>query len=206
MCGTAGWQWEREADRPGYDQGVRGALPTLDGGRVQRPAASSHPTFDSDGLVQRLALANQAPTGWAEVVAMAKVLDKDMSVKGAKTRWWEEREALDLRLKDLLENIEQIWLSGSAERRPRPPPSTVTLDPRILDLFIGLGDSTAPGVDFDDELTDLLYFVVDILSDGVADASDGASGTDAASANSSHVVWKGVVMVSPAHHFSRSGK
>ncbi|KAK1828482.1 peptidase family C50-domain-containing protein [Podospora conica] len=123
--------------------------------------------------------------------------DKDMSVKGAKTRWWEEREALDLRLKDLLENIEQIWLGGfrgifsqHARRtdllarfhksflnildrhlpsrrqvRGKKTKATpkVTLDPRILDLFIGLGDSTAPGVDFDDELTDLLYFVVDIL-------------------------------------------
>lgn len=39
----------------------------------------------------------------------------------------------------------------------------VTLDPRILELFIGLGDATADDCDFDDELTDLLYFVVDIL-------------------------------------------
>lgn len=124
---------------------------------------------------------------------------KDMSAKGAKTRWWEEREALDLRLKDLLENIEQIWLGGfrgifsqharrtdllarfqksflnildrhlptrrqvRGKKSKTAPKTKVTLDPRILDLFIGLGDSTAPGVDFDDELTDLLYFVVDIL-------------------------------------------
>ncbi|KAJ4857231.1 peptidase family c50 domain-containing protein [Trichoderma breve] len=40
---------------------------------------------------------------------------------------------------------------------------TVTLDPRILDLFIGLGDPTEPDVDFDEALNDLLYFVVDIL-------------------------------------------
>ncbi|KAL6821016.1 peptidase family C50 domain-containing protein [Trichoderma sp. SZMC 28015] len=40
---------------------------------------------------------------------------------------------------------------------------TVTLDPKILDLFIGLGDPTEPDVDFDEALNDLLYFVVDIL-------------------------------------------
>ncbi|KAH7313401.1 peptidase family C50-domain-containing protein [Stachybotrys elegans] len=39
----------------------------------------------------------------------------------------------------------------------------VTLDPRILDLFIGLGDPTDPDCDFDEALNDLLYFVVDIL-------------------------------------------
>ncbi|KAL7930051.1 peptidase family C50 domain-containing protein [Trichoderma chlorosporum] len=39
----------------------------------------------------------------------------------------------------------------------------VTLDPRILDLFIGLGDPADPDVDFDEAMNDLLYFVVDIL-------------------------------------------
>lgn len=39
----------------------------------------------------------------------------------------------------------------------------VTLDPRILELFIGLGDPTDPDCDFDEALNDLLYFVVDIL-------------------------------------------
>ncbi|KAL7800000.1 peptidase family C50 domain-containing protein [Trichoderma ceciliae] len=39
----------------------------------------------------------------------------------------------------------------------------VSLDPRILDLFIGLGDPTDPDGDFDEALNDLLYFVVDIL-------------------------------------------
>ncbi|KAF7544609.1 hypothetical protein G7Z17_g9824 [Cylindrodendrum hubeiense] len=41
--------------------------------------------------------------------------------------------------------------------------SKISLDPRILDLFIGLGDPTDPDVDFDEALNDLLYFVVDIL-------------------------------------------
>ena len=37
---------------------------------------------------------------------------RDMSKKGAKTEWWEARAALDNRLKDLLQNIETIWLGG----------------------------------------------------------------------------------------------
>ena len=37
---------------------------------------------------------------------------QDLSRKGAKTQWWEDRTALDARLKDLLVNIENIWLAG----------------------------------------------------------------------------------------------
>ncbi|KAJ9132198.1 Separin, partial [Coniochaeta hoffmannii] len=52
-------------------------------------------------------------------------------------------------------------------KKTRGAPTTaapkITLDPRILELFIGLGDATRDGCDFDDALTDLLYFVVDIL-------------------------------------------
>ncbi|KAM0349405.1 hypothetical protein ACHAPU_003814 [Fusarium lateritium] len=39
----------------------------------------------------------------------------------------------------------------------------VSLDPRVLDLFIGLGDPNEPDSDYDEALNDLLYFVVDIL-------------------------------------------
>ncbi|PON26363.1 hypothetical protein TGAM01_v204839 [Trichoderma gamsii] len=39
----------------------------------------------------------------------------------------------------------------------------ITLDPRILDLFIGLGNPIDPDCEFDEALNDLLYFVVDIL-------------------------------------------
>ncbi|KAM7219852.1 Separin [Rhypophila decipiens] len=133
---------------------------------------------------------------------------RDMSAKGAKSAWWAEREALDNRLKELLESIEQIWLGGfrgifsqhsrradllagfqktfldildkhlpsrrqvmsrgrnktkATATSSTPTGTKVTLDPRILELFVGLGDANAPGCDLDDELTDLLYFVVDIL-------------------------------------------
>ncbi|KAK0668626.1 putative Separin [Cercophora samala] len=123
---------------------------------------------------------------------------KDMNQKGAKTEWWNAREALDERLRELLENMEQIWLGGfrgifsqhsqrttlldkfkasflaimdkhlPSRRQVRGKKTKVVgpqyqLDKNILELFIGLGDATRPGTDFDDELTDLLYFVVDIL-------------------------------------------
>lgn len=35
-----------------------------------------------------------------------------LSHKGAKTEWWETRNALDARLKDLLNNIQTMWLGG----------------------------------------------------------------------------------------------
>ncbi|KAK1779243.1 peptidase family C50-domain-containing protein [Copromyces sp. CBS 386.78] len=136
---------------------------------------------------------------------------RDFSVKGAKTAWWADREALDNRMKDLLTNIEQIWLGGfrgifsqhqtqggkrnelmnkfgatfenmldkylpsrrqvhhrgknAAGGGQEPRSEKVTVDPRILELFIGLGNNASDqqNVDLDEELTDLLYFVVDIL-------------------------------------------
>ena len=118
----------------------------------------------------------------------------DMSRKGAKTAWWEVRSALDSRLKDLLENIENIWLGGfrgifsqeqpcrnllsrfqksfynildkhlpSRQKNNKAAKATrVTLDQRVLELFIGLGNPCEIE-DLDEPLMDLLYFVVDIL-------------------------------------------
>ncbi|KAI9851532.1 MAG: hypothetical protein M1824_002611 [Vezdaea acicularis] len=119
----------------------------------------------------------------------------DMTMKGAKTAWWKQREDLDNRLKDLLLNIEKVWLGGfrgifSGHRRKtnllarfqrsflnildthlpsrqktkgRTKAPRTTLDSRILELFIGLGDPAAADMELDEPLTDLLYFVVDIL-------------------------------------------
>lgn len=120
---------------------------------------------------------------------------RDLTGREAKTAWWEEREALDARLRDLLENIEKVWLGGFTgifsqhARKPdllarfqksfqnildkhlpsrqkvgrRNTAPRVTLDTRILDLFIGLGDASVEECDFSEPLTDLLYFVVDVL-------------------------------------------
>jgi separase len=120
---------------------------------------------------------------------------RDLTGREAKTAWWEEREALDARLRDLLENIEKVWLGGFTgifsqhSRKPdllarfqksfqnildkhlpsrqktgrRNTSPRVTLDSRILDLFIGLGDASSEECDFSEPLTDLLYFVVDVL-------------------------------------------
>jgi separase len=120
---------------------------------------------------------------------------KELTGRGAKTAWWAERDALDARLKNLLENIETVWLGGFrgifSQHRPRSDmlarfqrsfsnildkhlPSRqsankkgkntrVTLDTRILELFIGLEEASAEDCNLDEALTDLLYFVVDIL-------------------------------------------
>ncbi|KAH8658674.1 peptidase family C50-domain-containing protein [Tricladium varicosporioides] len=120
---------------------------------------------------------------------------RDRTGREAKMAWWEEREALDSRLKDLLENIEKVWLGGFAgifsqhTRKPdllarfqksfqnildkhlpsrqkvgkRSAKPKVNLDSRILDLFIGLGDASVEDCDLSEPLTDLLYFVVDVL-------------------------------------------
>ncbi|PSN70295.1 hypothetical protein BS50DRAFT_674716 [Corynespora cassiicola Philippines] len=117
---------------------------------------------------------------------------KDMTTREARLQWWAEREALDSRLHELLVNMENIWLGGFKgvfsqhtrqpallarfrksfenilnrnlpSRNKKSQPKKPNLDPRILELFIGLGDATDEDLDLDEPLMDLVYFVVDIL-------------------------------------------
>jgi len=117
---------------------------------------------------------------------------KDMTSREARQQWWTEREALDTRLQELLLNIQNIWLGGfrgmfsqherqpsllarfrkSLEnilnqhlpsRRKKTQQKRPALEPRVLELFIGLGDATDEELDLDEALMDLIYFVVDIL-------------------------------------------
>ena len=117
----------------------------------------------------------------------------DPSRKGAKTAWWEARAALDARLKDLLVNIESIWFGGfrgifdnnvgspdllsrfqqslnnitdkylpsRAKQTKVKKYDRVILDPHVLELFVALGSPNEREID--EDLLDLLYFVVDIL-------------------------------------------
>lgn len=119
---------------------------------------------------------------------------QDMTRKGARSEWWEVRHALDARLRDLLVNIENVWLGGFRgifsrhEYRPEllarfqqslqnilnkhlpsrqkqgrgKVPGRVALDPRVLELFIGL-EVPDELDELDEQLMDLLYFVIDIL-------------------------------------------
>jgi separase len=110
-----------------------------------------------------------------------------------KQSWWDEREALDLRMQELIINIENIWLGGfkgvlSQHRKDsallarfrksldgvldRHLPSRqgtktkakkLVLDANIVELFVGLGDDHDGEVDMDEQVLDLLYFVIDIL-------------------------------------------
>lgn len=112
---------------------------------------------------------------------------KYMENKSDRAQWWSERQELDNKMKELLEGIEHAWLGGFKgifSQYPKNPalftrfrtsfnkilsklpsrkgkPGKVKLDSRILELFIALGNPE--GQDLDEELTDLIYFVVDIL-------------------------------------------
>ncbi|KAK1979413.1 peptidase family C50 [Colletotrichum cereale] len=143
------------------------------------------------------------PHGYAELMDIIKATNTschnsgDYASKGAKSAWWAQRENLDERFKDLLDNVEQVWLGGfkgifsqhrhradllvkfqkafskildkylPSRRQVRGKKTSKTpkiaLEPRILDLFVGLGDHSASETDLEDPLNDLLYFVVDIL-------------------------------------------
>ncbi len=116
-----------------------------------------------------------------------------LNAKGAKTKWWEEREDLDRRLHELLINMENIWFGGfravfsllkpqsdalsrfrasfeqiltrylpsrmAAKFRSEQP----IFHDQILELFTGLGSDNDGIVDLEEPVTDLLYFVVDML-------------------------------------------
>ncbi|KAK6001461.1 hypothetical protein QM012_002792 [Aureobasidium pullulans] len=111
----------------------------------------------------------------------------------AKQSWWDEREALDLRMQELIVNVENIWLGGFkgvfSQHRKDPEllarfrksldgildrhlPSRqgtksktkkLVLDSNIVELFVGLGDDHDGEIDMDEQVLDLLYFVIDIL-------------------------------------------
>ncbi|KAG7009884.1 hypothetical protein G7Y79_00001g001560 [Physcia stellaris] len=117
----------------------------------------------------------------------------DPSRKGARTAWWEARAALDARLKDLLVNIESIWFGGfrgvfghnvgsldllsrfqqslnnildkhlPSRQKPTKAKESdqIALDLHVLELFVTLGNPNEREID--EELLDLLYFVIDIL-------------------------------------------
>lgn len=119
---------------------------------------------------------------------------KNQTSKAAKNAWWDIRTELDERLRDLLQNMESIWLGGfrgifSPERanldllsrfhqslqasldrhlpsrRPMgksKPVARPSLSVHVLQLFRALG-APDEGNDIDEQVLDLLYFVVDIL-------------------------------------------
>ncbi|KAF2486743.1 peptidase family C50-domain-containing protein [Neohortaea acidophila] len=110
--------------------------------------------------------------------------------------WWSAREELDRRLHDLLINIEDIWLRGfkgifapsttrqdsmrdfrksfeeilgrylPSRKGTRRQTEALSVDDKILELFVGLGDDHDGEIDLDESLADLLEFVVDMLQFG----------------------------------------
>lgn len=117
---------------------------------------------------------------------------KASSDKQGKKSWWAAREDLDTRLESLLSNIENLWFGGfrgifsdqnynegllsrfsesllrvldqqlpSRRRAGANTEPRFQLHPHVLELFIALGNPDEG--DLDDAITDLLYFVIDIL-------------------------------------------
>ena len=68
------------------------------------------------------------------------------------------------RFQKSLDAILERYLPSRQRAKKRPSlEKTVLLDPRILELFVGLGDPNSEELDLDEPLTDLLYYIVDIL-------------------------------------------
>ncbi|KAG8627325.1 hypothetical protein KVT40_004808 [Elsinoe batatas] len=127
----------------------------------------------------------------------------DPAANRGKSGWWEEREELDRRLGGLLKSMEDMWLGGFKSifslhnRRPdllarfrksfdsildRHLPSRQgkqtkknrpILHSHILDLFVGLDAGPEAEKNLDDDVMDILFFVVDTLRwNGEANAHD----------------------------------
>lgn len=73
-----------------------------------------HNSLDQDEVQETFGY-DQGRAELQDLISLAKNSAKssqDISQKGAKTKWWETRATLDARLKDLLTNMESIWLGG----------------------------------------------------------------------------------------------
>lgn len=112
--------------------------------------------------------------------------------KATRKAWYGEREALDARLEALLANMENIWLGGfrgllssahvdesllsrfgqsllqtldkhlpSRQKAAKASSARVVLHAHVLELFVTIGHPDE--AELDDAISDLLYFVVDIL-------------------------------------------
>lgn len=112
--------------------------------------------------------------------------------KTVRKAWYAERQALDRQLALLLENIENVWFGGfrgllcasavdeellsdfgqsfsrtldrhlpSRQKSSKHAVDKVELHNHVMELFLTLGNPEA--IELEDSVTDLLYFVVDIL-------------------------------------------
>ncbi|KIY03547.1 uncharacterized protein Z520_00238 [Fonsecaea multimorphosa CBS 102226] len=112
--------------------------------------------------------------------------------KAVRKAWYAERQALDHQLATLLENIENIWFGGfrgllsacdideselrkfgqclssalnrhlpSRQKSSKSCDHVIELHDHVLELFVALGHPRE--LELEDAVTDLLYFVIDIL-------------------------------------------
>lgn len=112
--------------------------------------------------------------------------------KTARKAWYAERKSLDGQLATLLDNIENVWFGGfrgllcafepddsallkfgqsfsvtlnrhlpSRQKLSKTSDTKIELHDHVLELFVTLGHPR--GAELEDSITDLLYFVIDIL-------------------------------------------
>lgn len=123
------------------------------------------------------------------------------NTKGGKSKWWQDRESLDERMHDLLKNMESIWFGGfksllsvrepqsdllarfqksievvldkhlPSRRGSKAKTEKTVLHPQVVSLFLGLDVDDEDGLD--ENVMDLLFFVIDVLQcNGEANAYD----------------------------------
>ncbi|OAA76399.1 separin [Akanthomyces lecanii RCEF 1005] len=130
-------------------------------------------TNETSHSARNFTLKGERNAWWAEREALDTRLKECLMqiettwLGGFKGIFSQHRRRSDLlaRFQKNVQKMLDTHLPSRNQRRGKKTAKTgVTLDPRILDLFIGLGDPTDdPDCDFDEALNDLLYFIVDIL-------------------------------------------
>jgi separase len=75
----------------------------------------------------------------------------------------QRRPDLLAKFEESFQSILDKHLPSRQKPRKKNKVTRVTLDAQILELFVGLWDGCGDGCDLDEALTDLLYFVIDIL-------------------------------------------
>ena len=128
-----------------------------------------------------------------ETIREARSASESLNVKDGKSKWWRKREQLDREMQDLLLNIETMWLGGfrglfssrkiepmllarfqkSVERilmkhlpsrlKLKNDDDVVKLNTHVYQLLVNVGSQSVNEDVLEAALTDILYFLVDIL-------------------------------------------
>ena len=154
------------------------------------PDVDSDPMLTFEDVRHRLSEIIKASDDTIHSVKEAVV---DMDNHGSRKTWWSKRETLDGELKTLLDDIERRWLGGfrsifsavvhdqsllarfqqslestlgrhlPSRQRRKANKQQRHFDSRVYELFVNLSELVEESEEIDYALTDLLYFIVDML-------------------------------------------